>query len=79
MGVKYYKLYKGTQFAPQEVTKEVARQTLEGYWDKDELDRIFDKEIGFCLYTPYAEIWTKQIDADGHERVPMAGFYGICE
>ena len=79
MTTKYFKMYKGTQFAPTEVTKEVARQTLDGYWKKEELDRIFDNEIAFRLFTPYAEVWTKQITEDGHEEVPMAGLYGTCE
>lgn len=70
----YFKLYKGTQFAPQEVTKEEARKNLEGYYNKEALDDIFDKGKEFRLATAYSEIWTNK---DG--MVPMAGFYGICE
>ena len=68
----YYKLYKGTQFAPQEVTKEKARETLEGYYNKEALDDIFENGKEFRLATAYSEIWTNN---DG--MVPMAGFYGI--
>lgn len=72
MGIKYYKLYKGTQFAPQEVTKEEARKTLEGYYKAEALDDIFDNGKGFRLATAYSEIWTSK-----NGFVPMAGFYGI--
>lgn len=69
----YYKLYKGTQFAPQEVAKEKARETLDGYYKKEALDDIFDNNRGFRLETSYSVVGTK----DDEGLVPMAGFYGI--
>lgn len=72
---KYYKTYKNGKGTAQEVPKEEAKKTLEGYWDKKELDRIFDNDIGFRLFTPYAIVWTKNEKG----QVPMAGFYGVLE
>ena len=69
----YYKFYKDGSVKAFEISKEEAKQTLEGYWDKEQLDKIFDEGIGFRLYTPYAEVWTKNDEG----LVPMAGFYGI--
>lgn len=73
MANKYFKQYKGTQFAPQEVTKEKARETLEGYYKKEALDDIFDNDREFRLETSYSIIWTKNDEG----QVPMAGFYGV--
>lgn len=73
MGIKYYKLYKGTQWAPQEVSKEEARKNLEGYYKKEALEDIFDNGREFRLETSYSVIWTKNEQG----QVPMAGFYGI--
>ena len=73
--MKYYKMYKGTQFAPQEVTKENARKTLEGYYKKEALDDIFNNDREFRLATSYSVVWTKNEKG----QVPMAGFYGIIE
>ena len=75
MGIKYYKQYKGTQWAPQEVTKEKAREILDGYYKKEALDDIFDNDRAFRLETSYSIIWTKSDDG----LVPMAGFFGVCE
>ena len=69
----YYKQYKGTQFAPQELTKEKVRETLEGYYKKEALDDIFDNDREFRLETSYSVVWTKNEQG----QVPMAGFYGI--
>lgn len=77
--VRYYKKYKDMDAKAFEITKAEARQTLDGYWDKDSLDHIFNDEVGFRLYTPYAEVWSTHTDADGRTRIAMAGFYGICE
>ena len=71
----YHKLYKESNAKAKEITKEEARQTLDGYWDKDCLVRIFKEEIGFQLNTPFALVWTK----DDKGRVPMAGFIGTLE
>lgn len=72
MEIRYYK--KGIQLAPQEVTKEEARETLEGSYSKEVLDDIFNNGKAFRLATSDSEIWTKE-----NGMVPMAGFYGICE
>ena len=77
MGLRYYKLYREQNAKAVEITKAEARQTLEGYWA--DLDRIFDNDIGFQLYTPYAIVWTAKVDENGHTLVPMAGFYGTLE
>ena len=71
--MKYFKVYKGTNWTHQEVSKEEARKTLEGHYKKEALDDIFDNERGFRLETPFAIVWTQT--AEG--LVPMAGFYGI--
>ena len=68
---KYFKKFKdeGEAF---EITKEQARETLDGYWTKESLDDIFDNDKAFRLFTPYSFVWTNQ---DG--TVPMAGWFGI--
>lgn len=70
--MKYFKQYKD-EAKGFEITKEEARNALEGHWDKEMLDDIFCNNKGFRLYTPFSEIWT--VSDDG--LVPMAGFYGI--
>ena len=69
----YWKQYKEQGSKAVEITKEQARETLEGHWAKESLDMIFNEGLGFRLYTPFAEVWTKTEDG----LVPMAGFYGI--
>ena len=69
----YYKRYRVQNAETKEITKDEARQTLEGHWSKESLDEIFDKGRGFRLNTPFAEVWTKNDEG----LVPMAGFYGI--
>ena len=73
MEIRYYK--KGIQLAPQEVTKDEARETLEGHYKKEAVDDILDNDKAFRLATPDSVIWTKNEQG----LVPMAGFYGICE
>ena len=73
--MKYYKMYKEHGAKAFEVSKEEARSTLEGWWKQDVLDRVFEKELVFRLYTPRSEVWT---ETDEHE-VPIAGLYGICD
>ena len=70
--MKYYKQYKEAGAEPEEVTKEEAKRTLEGWWRQETLDDIFEQDKGFRLYTAYAEVWTKTEDG----MIPMAGFYG---
>ena len=68
----YWKQYKEEGAKAVEITKAEARKTLDGHWDAKQLDEIFDNGIGFRLFTPFAEVWTKTDDG----LVPMAGFYG---
>lgn len=69
----YYKFYKDDLDNVFEITKEEAKHTLEGWWKKEALDEIFNEGKSFRLYTPYAEVWTK----NDKGMVAMAGFYGI--
>lgn len=55
--MKYVKYYKGTN-APFDVTKEEAKSTLEGYWNPEFLNDIFDNEKSFRLETPYSIVFT---------------------
>ena len=70
--MKYFKCYKENGATATEITKEEARHTLDGYWTEESLNDVFDNEKEFRLFTPYAEVWTK----DEKGRVPIAGFYG---
>ena len=67
--MRYFKRFKGKDEV-MEITKEQARNTLDGYWNG--LDEIFEQEKSFRLYTPYSEVWTMTEDG----AVTMAGFYG---
>lgn len=69
--MRYFKKYKDRETSI-EITKEEARENLTGYWKEEALEDIFSNDKGFCLYTPYADIWTMTEDG----AVPMAGFYG---
>lgn len=77
--MKYFHKYKvhGKQSSipSREITKEEAREWLDGHFNPEQLDEIFSKEKAFRLYTPYAFVWTQTDDG----LVPMAGFYGVCE
>lgn len=72
--MKYIKFYRDGNSNSFEITKDEARRTLEGYWKPEALDDIFDNEKGFRLYSPFAIVWTETEDG----KVPIAGFYGIC-
>lgn len=72
--MKYFKQYKDAGAQPVEVTKEEAKRTLEGWWEQKALDDMFDNDKAFRLFTAYVDVWTND---DG--KVPMAGFYGVCE
>ena len=72
--MKYFKQYKEIGATPKEITKEEAIRTLEGYWNDDALDDIFNNDKMFRLYTPYADVWAMTNDG----KIPVAGFYGIC-
>ena len=69
--MRYFKQYKGED-AVKEITKDEARQSLEGYWKAEALEDVFSNDKAFRLFTPYANIWTQTEDG----AVPMAGFYG---
>ena len=71
--MKYYKRFKEADAPTQEVTKEEAKRTLEGWWKDEALDDIFKNEKAFHLWTAFAEVWTKSEDG----LVPMAGFIGV--
>ena len=58
--------------ASEEITKEKARQILEGYYTTESVADIFDNNKGFRLRTPYSDIWTQ----GDNGTMPMAGFYG---
>lgn len=73
--MRYYKMYKEDEAELFEVTKEEAKRTLEGYWNKEELNRIFNNEISFRLWSPFAEVWTETDNG----LVPAPGFWGIAE
>ena len=70
--MKYFKQYKDGSEA-REITKEEARQTLDGHWKPEVLDDIFDNEKGFRLWTPFSIVWTKTENG----LVPIGGFYGV--
>lgn len=72
--MKYYKLFK-EDGATEEVTKEEALRTLDGWFKKDFLDDVFNNEKVFRLYTPTSEVWVKTDEGE----VPIAGLYGVCE
>ena len=72
--MKYFKRFKGEDEV-MEITKEQARNTLDGYWKDECLDEIFENDKSFRLYTPYSEVWTMTEDG----AVMMAGFYGFTE
>ena len=72
--MKYFKRFKGKEEIT-EVTKEKARDTLEGYWKEKFLDDIFGNNKSFRLETSFSEVWTESDDG----LVPVAGFYGVVE
>ena len=73
--MRYYKLCKSVSSKPCEVTKEEARETLDGYWKSEMLDDIFDNEKSFRLFSAFSIVWTQAENG----LIPMPGFYGVCE
>lgn len=73
--MKYYKRYKEADAKAFEVTKEEALRSLEGWWQEEALNEALEEGLAFRLFTPVAEIWTK----DDKGMIPMPGFYGICK
>ena len=71
--MKYWKMFKDGRCKVVEITKEEAKKTLTGYWDKKFLNDIFKNDKAFQLDTPYSIIWTE----NEFGLVPMAGFYGV--
>lgn len=62
--MKYFKQFKGKDEV-MEITKEQARNTLDGYWKDEWLDDIFDKEKKFRLSTNFSYVWTEGVAVDG--------------
>ena len=62
--MKYFKQYKGKDEV-MEITKEQARNTLDGYWKDEFLDEIFAKEKKFRLSTNMSYVWTDGVVVDG--------------
>ncbi len=71
--MRYYKQYREDGAVPFEITKDEARNTLDGYWMEEALNDIFQNDRSFRLYTPVADVWT--VTEKG--TIPIAGFYGI--
>lgn len=59
----------------EEVTKERAKFILEGCYKSEAVKDIIDKEKAFRLRIMTGEIYTE----DEYGRVPMPGFFGVCE
>lgn len=72
--MEYFKLYEGER-EPMQITKQEAKDALDGWWKEDFLSDIFEQEKVFRLYTPYCKVWS--VSEDG--LMPMAGFYGVVE
>lgn len=70
--LEYYRLLNGEK-EPMQITKDEALEMLDGNWEPTMLDKIFEEEIPFRLYTPFSEIWTK--DEEG--RIPVPDFFGV--
>ena len=62
--MKYFKQYKGKDEV-MEITKEQARNTLDGYWKDEFLNEIFVKEKKFRLSTNMSYVWTDGVVVDG--------------
>ena len=62
--MKYFKQFKGKDEV-MEITKEQARNTLDGYWKDEWLDEIFAKEKKFRLFTNMSFVWTDGVAVDG--------------
>ena len=62
--MKYFKQFKGKDEV-MEITKEQARNTLDGYWKDEWLDEIFAKEKKFRLSTNMSYVWTDDVVVDG--------------
>lgn len=73
--MKYFKVYKEAGAKAVEITKEDASRTLGRWWKQTFLDDMFERDLMFRLYTPFAEVWTQTDDG----MIPEAGFYGVCD
>ena len=56
--MKYFKQYKEPEAKAFEITKEEAKQSLEGYWNQDALNEMFESDTPVKLFTPWAEVWS---------------------
>lgn len=70
--MKYMTMMHGEEKS-EEISKERARELLEGCYIADAVADVFDNDKAFRLRTPYRDIWTKTDDG----LVPMPGFYGV--
>lgn len=59
----------------KEISKDRAKFLLEGAYYKYFVKDILKNGKSFRLQTPWREIWTESDDG----KVPMPGFYGVCE
>ena len=71
--MKYYMMHKEPDAEAVEITKEEARNILDGNWSKEALDDIFDQGLMFRLYTLCSEVWSQSDDG----KVIEEGIYGF--
>lgn len=71
--MKYCKMFREPGSEYFEISKEEARQTLEGYYNTDCLDRIFNDGLTFRLPTPFSVLWAETDDG----KILIPDFYGI--
>lgn len=70
--MKYLSIIRGEKQV-EEISKDRARFLLEGAYEKEAVNDIFDNNRSFRLQTMTRDIWTQTDDG----LVPIAGFYGI--
>lgn len=70
----YKKMYKNTEES-KVISKEEARQSLDGHWSDEMLNDIFTNGKEFRLFTPWAIIWTETEEG----MIPVPEFYGVKE
>lgn len=52
--MRYFKKYKEINATPFEITKKQARKTLEGYWNEEAVNDIFENNRQFRLFTSFS-------------------------
>lgn len=73
--MKYFLQYKEADAEIVEITKEEARNILEGNWSEKFLNDIFDNGKCFRLYTMFSTIWSETDDG----IIPPDGYFGVVE